>query len=100
MASPIHPQSHFQSSPSQSPYPIPLNYTGHKENIYNNGQLLGVNNGSAQRSNMLSGTLQYSGGLLHSNADSNRLLQNFLTEDGVSPMHSTTAKQYRLTDDD
>ena len=59
-------------------------------------------NGSAPRSDTrkLSGTLQYSGGLLHSNADSNRLLQNFLTESGVSPLNSTAAKNFRHIEDD
>jgi hypothetical protein len=59
-------------------------------------------NASAPRSNTgkLSGTFQYSGGILHSNADSNRLLQNFLTESEVSPLNSTAAKNFRHNEED
>lgn len=32
---------------------------------------------------------------MNSNADSNRLLQNFLTESEVSPLNSTNAKNFR-----
>ena len=62
-----------------------------------------MNNESAQRTNTakLSGTLQYSGGLLHSNAESNRVLHNFLTDSGVSPLQSTDVKNFnRHMEDD
>jgi len=78
-----------------------LTFTGHK-----NGTMLhreqNLINASAPRSNTgkLSGTFQYSGGILHSNADSNRLLQNFLTESEVSPLNSTTAKNFRHIEED
>lgn len=101
VASPAHNQSNLQSSPSQSPYVF--NYTGQKDTQkFNNGLFVRLTNESAPRTNTgkLSGTLQYSGGLLQSNAESNRLLHNFLTDSGVSPLQSTDAKNYRQIEED
>ena len=37
---------------------------------------------------------------MNSNENSNRLLKNFLTESGVSPLSTTAGKNYRHMEDD